>query len=196
MTLTFQRREGVCCLVEGGAGSDMSTTWVRAARDDTGNSSRGAENLTIGRLARLTGLSAKTIRYYEEIGLLPRPPRGVNGYRRYGPIDVNRLHLLRCIKLLGVPLSQAKPLLAGASAARCADVQRELQRLVDARASALDREIAELQAFRENLTDYQRVLAACHADERASFSACEDMRCIAPSSGACVCDEEQSHVCC
>ncbi|HLJ81713.1 MAG TPA: MerR family DNA-binding transcriptional regulator [Ktedonobacterales bacterium] len=172
----------------------MYSTWARAARSNNDAIPRDAENLTIGQLARLTGLNAKTIRYYEEIGLLPRPPRGANGYRRYGTVDVNRLHLLQCIRLLGVPLSQAKPLLAGASAARCADVQRELQALVDARAIALDREIAELQAFREKLASYQRMPVACQPNGQEPFSACLDMRCIAPMSG--VCDEEQDHVCC
>jgi hypothetical protein len=46
------------------------------------------DDLTIGRLAVLTGVSAKAIRYYEEIALLPRPPRGANRYRRYGPADL------------------------------------------------------------------------------------------------------------
>ncbi len=49
---------------------------------------RMRDGLTIGRLAALTDVSAKAIRYYEEIGLLPRPPRGANRYRRYGPADL------------------------------------------------------------------------------------------------------------
>ncbi|HEU5349327.1 MAG TPA: MerR family DNA-binding transcriptional regulator, partial [Ktedonobacterales bacterium] len=80
--------------------------------------------LTIGQIARRTGIPAKTIRFYEEIGLLPRPPRGPNSYRRYSLADINRLLLLRRIRLLGLPLSTAKPLLIGASDARCGDVQR------------------------------------------------------------------------
>jgi len=52
---------------------------------------RATDGLTIGRLATLTGVSAKAIRYYEEIGLLPRPPRGANRSRRYGPADLTLL---------------------------------------------------------------------------------------------------------
>lgn len=55
--------------------------------------------LTIGELARRTGMSAKAIRHYESIGLLPCPLRQANGYRRYGMADVNRLLLLRHIRL-------------------------------------------------------------------------------------------------
>jgi DNA-binding transcriptional MerR regulator len=79
---------------------------------------RATDGLTIGRLAALTGVSAKAIRYYEEIGLLPQPPRGANRYRRYGPADVNRVRLLKRIRLLGAPLSLARPLLVGTDAAR------------------------------------------------------------------------------
>jgi DNA-binding transcriptional MerR regulator len=102
------------------------------------------ESLTIGQLAAYTGVSAKTIRYYESIGLLPRPPRGANRYRRYGAADVNRLYLLRRVRLLGVPLSVAKPLLVGASDARCEEVQRDVLALVEMRLHAIDQEIAEL----------------------------------------------------
>jgi DNA-binding transcriptional MerR regulator len=112
---------------------------------------QGPDGLTIGRLATLTGISAKAIRYYEEIGLLPRPPRGANRYRRYGSADVNRVRLLRRIRLLGAPLSLARPLLVGAVGAddaRCADVQMEVLSLVRERLCAIDQKIAELGQLR------------------------------------------------
>lgn len=145
-----------------------------------------AQSLTIGQLAGATGVSAKTIRYYESIGLLPQPPRGENSYRRYGTADVNRLHLLRGIRLLGVPLSVAKPLLVGASDARCADVQHELLVLVERRLRAIDQEIAELQQLRSDVEGYQRRLEACYAETVATselFRECLDMSCVALSSG-------------
>lgn len=138
-----------------------------------------AELLTIGQLAHLTGVSAKAIRYYEDIGLLPPPPRGANRYRRYGSADVNRLALLRRIRLLDVPLSVAKPLLMGSTDARCAEVQRELLSLVSRRLGTIDQEITELYQLRTTLEEYQRTLAGCDADPEMSFSACTDMSCIA-----------------
>jgi MerR family mercuric resistance operon transcriptional regulator len=140
------------------------------------------DDLTIGRLAALTGVSAKAIRYYEEIGLLPRPPRGENRYRRYGSADINRLRLLRRIRLLGVPLSLARPLLIGASDARCADVQVEVLSLVRERLRAIDQEIAELGQLRAEIEGYQRTLSACHVDAGESFRDCADVRCIAPDT--------------
>src|SRR5579884_2978969 len=140
------------------------------------------EGLTIGELARLTGIAAKTIRYYEEIGLLPRAERAENRYRRYGQADVNRLVLLRRIRLLGAPLATAKPLLDGMPAARCADVRRELLALVDEGLAALDREIGELFALRGEVRRYQHALGACplaEGDRRAActdrFAACTDV---------------------
>jgi hypothetical protein len=56
---------------------------------------QGHPDLTIGEAARLTGIGAKTIRFYEDIGLLPPARRSANRYRRYGQADVNRLVLLR-----------------------------------------------------------------------------------------------------
>ena len=133
----------------------------------------------IGQIARLTGVSAKAIRYYESIGLLPRPARGENAYRRYGWADVNRLTLLRRIRLLGVPLAAAKALLMGTSDARCDEVREDLLHLVDERLRALDREIAELQELRVEVEGYQRALADCQPDTGIAFSACEDISCIA-----------------
>jgi MerR family transcriptional regulator, copper efflux regulator len=136
-------------------------------------------DLTIGALARITGIAAKTIRFYEEIGLLPPARRTANRYRRYGQADVNRLVLLRRIRLLGVPLPEAKPLLAEADDARCADVQRELLALVDARLAALDRELAELHALRDETLRYSRALAECDVTGDDLFTDCSDMRCLA-----------------
>jgi MerR family transcriptional regulator, copper efflux regulator len=134
--------------------------------------------LTIGQLATLTGVSAKAIRYYEDIGLLPRPPRGANSYRRYGAPDVSRLHLLRRIRLLGVPLAVAKPLLLGATDAQCAEVREDLLALVEKRLEVIDQELAELRQLRSDVVSYQRALLDCHVESSEPFRDCEDMRCI------------------
>lgn len=137
------------------------------------------ESFTISQVARLTGVNAKIIRYYEAVGLLPRPARFTNHYRRYSSADVNRLILLRRIRQLGIPLAQAQSLLRDISDARCIDVQQELLRLVQARLIALDREIAELHQAHEEMERYQNVLSRCHPDELEAFSTCVDMSCIA-----------------
>jgi DNA-binding transcriptional MerR regulator len=161
---------------------------MRSAQRREVDESDTQDNLTIGQLAHLTGITAKAIRYYESVGLLPHPPRGMNRYRRYSLADVNRLNLLRRIRLLGVPLAAARPLLLGATDTRCIEVRQELLALVDARMKALDQQIAELQSLRVEVEGYQQVLADCHPDEDEPFSACRDMSCLA-LSGETRCEE-------
>jgi DNA-binding transcriptional MerR regulator len=68
--------------------------------------------LKIGALARLTRTTAPTIRYYEEIGLLPRASRQDGGQRRYGEEDVRRLKFIRRCRDLALPLHQIRVLLS------------------------------------------------------------------------------------
>lgn len=166
---------------------------ARRAESDTrdarpGVAARPGDGLTIGQVSQRTGIPAKTIRYYESIGLLPQPARGENTYRRYGGADVNRLLLLRRIRLLGAPLAGAKNLLEGATDARCVDAQEALLSLVDTRLTALDQQIEELRALHDQVSEYRRELASCRADDVTPFADCSDMRCIgAPpdQDGAC-----------
>jgi DNA-binding transcriptional MerR regulator len=148
--------------------------------------------LTIGQVSHITGVSAKAIRYYESAGLLPKPSRGENHYRRFGLGDVNRLVLLRHMRVLGVPLSAAKSLLRETADGRCSDVQRELLALMDERLAALDREMDELRRLRASVERYQRALASCRADVDMAFNACNDMRCIDASDegGECTMEED------
>ena len=149
---------------------------------------------TIGQVSQRTGIPAKTIRYYEDVGLLPRPARGENQYRRYSQADLNRLLLLRRIRLLGAPLAQAKTLLAGATDARCVDAQEALLTLVDDRLAALDQQIAELLALRDQIHDYRRELESCRSDAETAFSDCADIRCIGALSEEA--DQHDEENCC
>src|SRR2546425_3049137 len=157
----------------------MQTRTSIKAYADSSSAVPSTERLTIGQLAHMTGINAKAIRYYESIGLLPCPERSVNGYRRYTQADVNRLTLLRRLRLLGVPLAALKSLLAEAPDARCIEVQQELLTLVNTRLSALDEEIAELHQLRAHVERYQHQLADCHPNEHEPFSACRDLSCLA-----------------
>jgi DNA-binding transcriptional MerR regulator len=69
-------------------------------------------SLKIGQLAALTRTNAPTIRYYEEIGLLPRPRRQRSGQRSYDEADVSRLTFIRQCRELGFAIEQSRDLLA------------------------------------------------------------------------------------
>jgi DNA-binding transcriptional MerR regulator len=68
-------------------------------------------SLTISQVAKTSGVAAKTIRYYEEIGVLPAPSRAASGYRLYDQPGVERLRFIRRARSLGLPLQQLKILM-------------------------------------------------------------------------------------
>ncbi len=68
--------------------------------------------MRIGELANTVGINPKTIRYYEEIGLLPPAPRTESGYRQYGGEDAERLEFIRSAQALGIALGEIKEVLA------------------------------------------------------------------------------------
>lgn len=112
--------------------------------------------IPIGALAKHAGCKVETIRYYEKIGLLPRPGRGPGGYRRFGIEHMRRLAFIRRARELGFTLEQVRALLALA--------ERPDQTCVEARALAashLDQvrsKIAALQAMKSALAN---MVAGC-----------------------------------
>lgn len=80
--------------------------------------------ITIGELSRRTGCKIETIRYYEKIGVLPKPQRR-GKYRSYQGADVQRLSFVRRARELGFPIGTVRALLAldGSGSASCADAR-------------------------------------------------------------------------
>lgn len=70
-----------------------------------------SRQLTIGAIARETGVGVETVRYYQRRGLLREPERTYGRIRRYGPTDVARLHFIRTAKELGFSLNEVAELL-------------------------------------------------------------------------------------
>lgn len=124
--------------------------------------------LLIGEVAAHAGVNAKTVRYYESIGLLPQPNRTPNGYRSYSAADVSRLIFVRRAQSLGLSLGTIQDILVLQDAGNrpCAEVQQ----VASNRVLEIDRQIADLQRLREELVEL--------ADRAALFgninsSACE-----------------------
>ena len=74
--------------------------------------------LTIGQLAKATGVTSKTIRYYEQIGVLPTPSRSAARYRQYDQAGVQRLRFIRRARSLRVPLREIKSLVTALEGGR------------------------------------------------------------------------------
>jgi MerR family transcriptional regulator, mercuric resistance operon regulatory protein len=81
--------------------------------------------LTIGALAKASRVHLETVRYYERIGLMPKPSRTASNYRNFGPEHVERLSFIRRAREIGFSIREIKELLALAEPGRasCAEVQ-------------------------------------------------------------------------
>jgi MerR family mercuric resistance operon transcriptional regulator len=81
--------------------------------------------LTIGTLAKASGVHLETVRYYERIGLMPKPSRTASNYRNFGPEHVERLSFIRRAREIGFSIGEIKELLVLAEPGRasCAQVQ-------------------------------------------------------------------------
>jgi MerR family transcriptional regulator, copper efflux regulator len=111
--------------------------------------------LTIGEVAKASGVAAKTIRYYEQIGVLPAPSRGASGYRLYDRPGVERLQFIRQARSLGLPLRQLKTLMATLDGGPSPALRSRLRALVGGHLDAVTKQIAELELLRQQL---ERVL--------------------------------------
>jgi MerR family transcriptional regulator, redox-sensitive transcriptional activator SoxR len=101
--------------------------------------------MTIGELAAESGMPASTIRYWERIGVLPKPLR-VSGQRRYTPDAVQRLAVLRLAQACGFRLDEMHRLLHGFPAG--VTPPRRWQELARRKQQELDEQIARLKAMR------------------------------------------------
>ena len=116
-----------------------------------------AEKLhTISELREITGLSARTLRYYEELGLLPGVRRRAGGRRVYGADELERLRFIQRLKALGLSLAQVKELNAvyGIAGSTQAMLER-LDLLLSQRLADLDERIRELRGLRDEIGKYR-----------------------------------------
>lgn len=127
-------------------------------------------NVAIGAAAKASGVSAKMIRYYEEIGLIAPPQRSEAGYRFYGERDVQTLRFIRRARDLGFPMDDIGRLLGlwRDGARSSADVKR----LAEHHIAALEEKIAALQSMQRSLEGLAR---ACHGDARPDCPILDDL---------------------
>lgn len=104
----------------------------------------------IHELAQVSGVSAKTIRYYESIGLMPEPPRAENNYRQYPPDAVERLRFIVSARSLDFSLTDIAEFLSARDEGTL-PCKRVLDS-IDGRIAELDRRIAGLLSLRDNLS--------------------------------------------
>jgi Cu(I)-responsive transcriptional regulator len=127
--------------------------------------------MNIGAVAERSGVPAKTIRYYESIGLIPSADRRANGYRTYTDVDMHTLHFIKRARRLGFSVEDVRDLL---------DLWRDTRRssaavkgIATGHLEALDRKIAELKSVRRSLAD---LIERCRGDDRPDCPILDDLQ--------------------
>jgi Cu(I)-responsive transcriptional regulator len=125
--------------------------------------------MNIGEVAERSGLPPKTIRYYEEIGLV-RPLRSDNGYRAFRETDLHKLAFLGRARALGFSIEDCRILLS-----LYEDESREsaqVKAIAEEHLRAIEDKIGQLQAMRETLA---HLVHACHGDGRPDCPILRDL---------------------
>lgn len=120
-----------------------------------------ADVLNIGQAAEASGISAKMIRHYEDVSLVPPASRTISGYRTYNNRDVHMLRFIKHSRDLGFSIKQIGDLLS-----LWRDQNRpssKVKSMATEHIGMLDRKIQELSAMKSELT---RLVSCCHGDTR------------------------------
>ena len=127
--------------------------------------------LTIGTLGKKTGTKVQTIRYYEQIGLMPEPGRTEGGQRRYGDAELDRLSFIRHSRQLGFSLEAIRELLALSD-----DPNRpchEADVIARRQLIQVEQRIARLEALRQEL---KRMVHECSGGNSSDCRVLEVLR--------------------
>ena len=127
--------------------------------------------LTIGSLAKKTGTKVQTIRYYEQIGLMPEPGRTEGGQRRYGDDELDRLAFIRHARQLGFSLEAIRELLDLSDHPHrpCLEADAIARRQL----KQVEQRLARLEALR---TELQRMVNECSGGQTADCRVLEVLR--------------------
>jgi len=133
--------------------------------------------MNIGQAADASGVSAKMIRYYEEIGLIRPPHRTDSNYRVYGADEVHVLRFIRRSRTLGFSIEETSALLALWQDKTRASA--EVRDIAAGHISALETKIAELESMVGTL---KHLVHCCHGDNRPDCPILDDLAGIEPTS--------------
>jgi len=118
--------------------------------------------MQIGDLAERAGVSTRTIRYYEELGIIEPQSRSNGGFRHYSEGQLRRLEIIQGLKALGFELEHIRELFGLRDASDTGgDLARAMIDILDAHQQEIDRKIAHYQKMRERNTRSIEVLRGC-----------------------------------
>jgi DNA-binding transcriptional MerR regulator len=131
-----------------------------------------AAAMRIGEMAAKVNVSADTLRFYERSGVLPRPPRGENGYRTYGPAELDRVRLLLDLRRLDIPLGEAARLAGWCQSGHCSTTTAELPQIIAAKRAQLRERVAGLTALDRRLASLEHHLRLASLPMAGGVAAC------------------------
>jgi Cu(I)-responsive transcriptional regulator len=133
------------------------------------------QSMNIGQAAKASGVSAKMIRHYEEVGLVPEPQRTDSGYRQYAAAEVHTLRFIRQARDLGFSIREIGELLSLWHNRK--RPSRLVKALAEVHIQALDQKAQELLAMKSTL---EHLVHCCHGDDRPE---CPILETLAGSAG-------------
>ena len=132
--------------------------------------------VAIGAAAQRAGVSARMVRHYEALGLLPPVARTDSGYRQYSEADVHALRFIRRARDLGFSMDEIAQLLGlWQDKARASS---QVKRIAQAHIADLSERIAAMQAMQRSL---QALVGCCHGDERPDCPILDDLAADGPA---------------
>ena len=131
--------------------------------------------MNIGEASRQSAVSAKMIRHYEALGLLPQVPRTESGYRQYDEATVHTLRFIRRARDLGFSIHEIGELLNLWRNRR--RPSRRVKALAEEHIAVLEHKVQELQAMKSTL---EHLVHCCHGDERPECPILDELAAAAP----------------
>ena len=128
------------------------------------------QTMNIGAAARASGVSAKMIRHYEEIGRIPKAGRNLSGYRVYAEKELHSLRFVRQARNLGFSIDQIRQLLGLWQ--KNDRASHDVKKLAMGHLEALDERILELQQIRRTIL---HLVDHCHGDDRPDCPILENL---------------------
>ncbi|MET3494029.1 Cu(I)-responsive transcriptional regulator [Variovorax boronicumulans] len=129
-----------------------------------------AQQVAIGEAARLSGVSARMVRHYEGLGLLPAVARTESGYRQYGEADVHTLRFIKRSRDLGFSMEEIAELVSLWHNRRRAS--SSVKRVAQKHLAELEQRIADMQSMRNTLA---HLVHCCHGDARPDCPILDDL---------------------
>lgn len=129
-----------------------------------------SKDLTIGELAKETELTTKTIRFYEDIGLIKKALRTDNGYRSYPTEMIEELRIIKTVRDLGLPIPEIKKLMVGCDEGGCLHNQDYLGKEIKNYVEILKTKIDQLKTLKNKLESLK--VSICDCEDQGECKYC------------------------